>query len=267
MKIRNLTLIAGALLLAGAIAPAAIASDLSDVGYVDQAQIASLPAFQAANAQLAGFKAQLDGQYNAAMKSAKNDADRQRITLQFQQKFSDRQRDLIGPLFTRTQLAIAQAAAADKLTVVVDKRIVIFGGRDVTNEVVGAIASAAALPTPTGTPGPSDIGFVDQTALDSIPKVKQASDDFQKFATDQRAAYAAKFAAARTDADKQSIGKEFNKILADKQDALLKPLVDQTKTVTANVAKSKNLLLVIDRNDVIYGGTDITKDVQDALSK
>lgn len=267
MKIRNLSSIAVALLLAGAVAPAAIASDLSDVGYVDQAAIASLPAFQSANAQLASFKQQLDGQYAAAMKHARTDADKQRITIQFQQKFSDKQRDVIGPIYTRTQLAIAQAATNDKLSVVVDKRIVIFGGRDVTNEVVGAIASSAALPTPSATPGPSSIGFVDQSALDAIPKVKSAADEFQKFAQDQRTAFAAKFAAAKTDADKQQVGKDFNKVLSDKQDTLLKPLVDQTKTATANVAKSKGLLLVIDRNDVIYGGTDITKDVQDALSK
>jgi hypothetical protein len=78
MKIRFISIIVAAVLLGGAIAPAAIAADLGDVGFVDQAAIATLPAFQAANAQLGAYKAQLDGQYNAAVKAAKSDADRQR---------------------------------------------------------------------------------------------------------------------------------------------------------------------------------------------
>ncbi len=267
MKIRYTSIAIVAALLLSAIAPAAIADPLADVGYVDQAAVGSLPAFQAANAQLNAFKSQLDGQYAAAMKSAKSDADRQRITLQFQQKFSDKQRDLIGPLFTRAQIAIAQVCSAKNLSVIVDKRIVVYGGQDVTRDVINLVQSSAALQPPSSAPATSEIGFVDQTALDSLPKVKQANDDFAKYASDQKAIFQVKMAGAKTDADKQSVAKDYNKTLSDKQDALLKPLVDQTKAVTANVAQAKKLLLVVDRADVIYGGTDITKDVQDALSK
>ncbi|MDQ2992090.1 MAG: hypothetical protein M3R30_04625 [Candidatus Eremiobacteraeota bacterium] len=267
MKIRFISFLAAALMLGGAVAPAAIAADLGDVGFVDQAAIASLPAFRQANGQLAAYKAQLDGQFNAAMKSAKTDADRQRITLSFQDRFSSKQREVIGPLFTRAQIAIAKVCSSDNLTVIVDKRIVIFGGRDVTKEVIDLLQSSQALAPPSSSPAPSVIGFVDQTSLDSLPKVKDANDQFAKFATDQRSAFQSKLASARTDADKQAVGKEYNKVLSDKQDLLLKPLVDQTKSVTAEVAKKKDLLLVIDRADVIFGGTDITKDVQDALSK
>ena len=60
---------------------------------------------------------------------------------------------------------------------------------------------------------------------------------------------------------------DYTKSIADKQDQLLKPLVDQTRSATANVARKKNLLLIVDRADVIYGGTDITGDVQNALGK
>ena len=52
-----------------------------------------------------------------------------------------------------------------------------------------------------------------------------------------------------------------------KRNELLKPLVDADQTATADVAKKKNLILVVDRADVIYGGTDITTDVQSELSK
>jgi Skp family chaperone for outer membrane proteins len=43
--------------------------------------------------------------------------------------------------------------------------------------------------------------------------------------------------------------------------------VDQTRSATADVARKKGLLLVLDRADVVYGGTDITADVQNELGK
>lgn len=254
-------------LLAAAVAPAAIAADLNDVGFLDQAELANLPVFVAANRELANYKAQMDQQYNDAMKNAKSDADKQRISMQFQQQYGDKQREIVGPLFQRAQLAIAQVSNAHNLSVVVDKRIVIFGGTDITKDVETVFGGSAAIPAPAATPAPSEIGFVDQTVLDNLPKVKAANDEMNQYASTQRTLYAPKMAAAKTDADKKAVYDEFNKLLQAKQEELLKPLVDQTKSATADVAKKKNLLLVVDRADVLYGGTDITADVQNALGK
>ena len=267
MNMKFTRIVAATLILGFAIAPAAPAADLADVGYLDQSAVGSLPGFQKANQQLGTFKSHLDSQFASAMKHAKSDAQRQSIQLQFQQKFSDKQSELIGPLFQRAQLAIAQVAAKDHLSIIVDKRIVVYGGQDVTHDVVDMVQSTKAIPTPSSTTAPSEIGYVDQTQLDSLPKVKQANDDFATFAKQQRSIYQKKFSQAKTNADKQQVAKDYNKTLSDKQDSLLKPLVDQTRSVTASVAKGKHLVLVIDRADVLFGGTDITKDVQDALSK
>ena len=47
---------------------------------------------------------------------------------------ADKQRQLFGPLFGRAQVAIASVASSKNLTVVVDKRIVVFGGQDITEQ-------------------------------------------------------------------------------------------------------------------------------------
>jgi outer membrane protein len=201
------------------------------------------------------------------MRGARSDADKQRVSLQFQQEFSDKQRELLNPLLARAQAAIATVAASKKLSVIVDKRIVIYGGVDVSKDVIDLVRGTQALAAPAASPGPSEIGFVDENALDTSQKVKDANDALAKFAQDQRAAAAQKLKSASNDVQKQQIMADYQKTMSDKQEALLKPLVDQTKSVTANVAKSKNLLLVIDRADIIYGGTDITQDVQSALNK
>jgi outer membrane protein len=267
MKNRFIYTLLATAAFAAVVAPGAIAADLTDVGYLDQSAVGSLPAFASANAQLQQFRGQMQAQYESAMKGAKSDADRQRIQLEFQQKFSDKQRELVGPIFTRAQMAIASVSGNQKLSVVVDKRIVVYGGVDITKDVISAIVSSSAIAPPSASPPPSEIGFVDQSALDSMPKLKSASDEMATFATDQRKIYAQKMNVAKSDADKQQVAKDFNKTLADKQDQLLKPLVDQTKSATADAAKKHNILLVIDRADIIFGGTDITKDVQDALGK
>jgi outer membrane protein len=267
MNIRSTILWATATLLVICLAPSAIAADLTDVGFVDQADIANLPVFVDANRQLAAYKSQLDGQYNAQVRRARSDADKQRITLQFQQQLNDKQREIVGPLFQRAQLAIAAVSSTRNLSVVVDKRIVIYGGQDVTKDVEAVFAGSQAIAPPSATPPPAEIGFVDQTVLDGIPKVQAANSAMSQFESTQRQIYAARLAQAKNPGDRQQILAQYNKTISDKQDELLKPLVDQTKAATTDVARRKKLLLVVDRADIVYGGADITTDVQNELAK
>jgi outer membrane protein len=267
MNLRPAILFAVATLLGALLAPGAIAADLTDVGFVDQAELANLPVFVNANRALASYKAQLDAQYNGQLRRARTDAQKQQITLQFQQQFNDKQREIVGPLFQRAQLAIAAVSSSRNISVVVDKRIVIYGGQDVTKDVETIFSSPQAVSPPVSTPPPSEIGFVDQSVLDGIPKVQNANTAMSQFESTQRQLYSAKMAQARSDSDRKQIMQQYNKLVADKQDELLKPLVDQTQRATAEVARKKNLLLVVDRADVIYGGSDITADVQNALGK
>jgi len=267
MKIRFVIPMLAATLVAALLAPAATAADLTDVGYIDQSALATLPVFISANHQLYTYKQGLDAQFASAVKNARSDADKQRLSMQFQQQYTDKQNEIVGPLFQRAQLAIAQVCAARNLSVVVDKRIVIYGGQDITKDVETLFVSGQAIQPPDATPPPSEIGFVDQTVLDGMPKVKSANDQMNQFASTERAIYAPRIAQAKSDTEKQQIYQEFNKALSDKQEQLLKPLVDQTKTATEDVARKKNIILVIDSADRIYGGTDITADVQNELSK
>jgi outer membrane protein len=253
--------------IAGFIAsPAALGADLTDVGFVDQAAIGSLPQFQQANAQVAQYKSQLDSQFAAQMKGARTDADRQRIAGDFQQRFLNKQREVLGPLFGRAQAAIAQVSSSQHLGVIVDKRIVVYGGVDITKNVVDLVNGPGAVVPPSATPPPADVGFVDQTQIDQVPKIKSANDDFLKYASDQRSAALKQMQAAKNNPQQQQqIFQSYQKNLSSQQDKMLKPLVDQTRNAMAQIAQQKHLILVVDRSDVIYGGTDITQDVQNAL--
>ena len=268
MKIRSAIFAAAAMLLGVAMAPGAIAADLTDVGYIDQADLANLPVFVNANGALAAYKAQLDAQFNAQVKRARSDAQRQQITMQFQQQYNDKQREIVGPLFQRAQLAIAAVAATRNLSIVVDKRIVIYGGQDVTKDVEAVFSSSQAIVPPSATPPPSEIGFVDQTVLDGVPKVQNrqqrdeavrvdaAADLFREDgAGPQRQRQAADLPGVQQDAFPTS-----RTSCSSRSSIRRRP---RRRTSRAR----RILLLVVDKADVIYGGTDITTDVQNELGK
>lgn len=255
-----------AIALAGPLfAPATLAADVVDIGFVDQAALSNVRSFTDANRQLAGYKADLDRQFAARMRSVHDQSTQQRIAQEFQNKLAARQRELFGPLFARAQVAIASVASSKNLSVIVDKRIVIVGGQDVTSNVIALLSGPGDPIPPVNTPPPSSVGFVDQAQIDQVPKLKSANDDFQKFQASQQQAAQVKIKGAKTDADRQAVLKDYQAALADKNKQEIAPLVDKTRDAIADVAKKKRLLLVIDRSNLIYGGTDITSDVTNAL--
>jgi outer membrane protein len=244
--------------------PAIGATDVTDIGSLDQGALAALPSFQAANKQLTDYGNGLRGQYIRRAQHA-SQAEQARLGNEFQQKMADKQRQLFGPLFQKAQVAIASVASSKNLSVVVDKRIVVFGGQDITPNVRQLLTGIGDPVPPSSTPPPSKVGYVDQSAIDQTAKVKAATDDFSKFKNDQDRAAQDKLKTAKTDADRDAILKDYRKTLDDKQKTTLQPVVDQTRNAMSDVAKSKGLILVVDKGNIVFGGTDITKDVVDKL--
>jgi outer membrane protein len=245
-------------------APAALAADVTDIGYVDQGALASLPSFQAANRQFSEFGHRLQAEYIGRARHASTTRQAQ-LAQEFQGRMAEEQQRVIGPLLGKAQVAIASVASSKNLSVVVDKRIVVFGGTDITSNVRDLLTSPGDPVPPASTPAPSTVGFVDQRAIDDLAKVKAAQDDFARFKADEEKTAQAKLKSARTDADRQAIFADYKKTLDAKSEQLIKPVVDQTRSVIGDVAKKKGLLLVIDRNNIIFGGQDITSDVTAAL--
>jgi outer membrane protein len=248
-----------------ALAPATLAADVTDVGFFDQVAMSNVPRFVAAGRQLKAYGDDLNRQFTARVRGVKSPEVQSRIAQEFKDKMTAKQRELIGPLTQRAQIAIASVASTRNLSVIVDKQIVIYGGQDITQNVIDLFNGIGDPVPPVNAPGPSSIGFVDTQQINQIPKIKQAYDDFAKFQNDQKSAFEQKMRAAKTDADRQQVAKDFQKAMEDKRKQIIDPLAEQTKNVIANVARKRGLLLVIDRQSLIYGGTDVTADVVNGL--
>jgi Skp family chaperone for outer membrane proteins len=257
--------LAGIVIAAAALTPATLAADVADVGYVDQGALSNLAPFANANRKLVAYKADLDRQFQARIRGVRNPSDQSRIAQEFQNKFGAKQRELLGPLFQRAQVSIAAVASNKNLSVVVDKRIIIFGGQDVTRDVIDLFSGVGDPVPPINTPPPSTVGYVDESQINQVPKVKKANDDFAKFQNDENNAAQTKMRSAKTDQERQQIFKDYQKALLDKRKELVDPVVDATRNAIADVARRKGLALVIDRGNLIYGGTDVTSDVTAAL--
>jgi outer membrane protein len=252
-------------LLLTAFASVTLAADVTDIGFVDQGRLSTVRSFADANRQLAEYKAGLDRQFAQQIRSAHSQSDQQRIAQSFQAKLNDKQRQVLAPLFQRAQVAIASVASSRNLSVVVDKRIVIVGGQDVTQDVIDLLNGAGEPVPPVNTPMPSTVGYVDQTQIDAVPKLKSINDEFAKFRADQQQQLQAKLRGLKSAADQQAAYAAAQKAITDKQHQLIDPLVDQTRNIIAQVARKRGLVLVIDKGNLVYGGTDITSDVTSAL--
>ncbi|MGH7757341.1 MAG: OmpH family outer membrane protein [Vulcanimicrobiaceae bacterium] len=258
-------MLAGLALASAAFAPASLASDVTGIGYVDETALADLKPFKDASAQFERYQTHVQGAFAAQMHAAKSAADQQKIAQAAKQKLADRQRTLFGPLFARAQVAIASVASSHNLSVVLDKRIVVYGGTNVTKDVASLLTDFGNPVPPVTTPLPSNVGYVDQTKIDDVPKLKSASDDFAKFRDDQMGRAQTKMKSAKTDADRRKIFDALQRTLTDKRKATIDPLVDLTKSAIGAIARKKGLVLVVDRATLLYGGVDITGDVVTAL--
>jgi outer membrane protein len=228
---------------------------------VDQVALANVPAFSRASAELAAYKGQLDRELSREMGSTRDAAAQQQLARTFSVKLEERRRRLLEPLFARARIAVASVASSKNLSVVLDKRTVIAGGQDITKNVVDLLTGIGDPVPPISTPPPSDIGYFDQARIDALPAMKSATDSFSAFraAEQQRAETAAR--KINGAAQRQALLQEYQKRTADKQKTLIDPLVARAKAAIADVARKKNLVLVIERGDVMYGGTDVTADV------
>lgn len=253
-----------ALAIALALTPQAIATDIADIGVVDQQAIGNLPDFQSAKSQFQQIQAQMQAQFQAAIKG-KSQADAQRISQDFQSRLASQQAQLFNPLIGRANAAIAQVAADKGLSVVVDKQIVIFGGFDITKDVTNLLAEPGQIVPPVNTPPPSEVGYVDQSQIDALPKIKAAADAFSQFTTQLRAQLTAQIKPTSTPADRQQLAQQYQQQTQAERAKVLQPLVDQTDKAISDVAKHRGLLLVINSENRVYGGTDVTADVLKAL--
>lgn len=112
----------------------------SNVGTVDYRQImAQHPGLQKANEDMQAELANAQKEFEEKSKDM-NDQQKEEYYAQTQQRLQQKQKDLIEPMENSVEEAVKKVADARGLTVVIDKNAVVYGGQDITQEVIGKIS-------------------------------------------------------------------------------------------------------------------------------
>lgn len=115
--------------------PMASAASSSNVGVVDYQQFTNLKIFT--DAQEKFQKAVQEAQDDFNQKAANlSEQERMQYQQQTMQRLQQQQADLMEPIDKQIEAAVKEVAEAQGLTVVLHKDTVVYGGKDITQDVI-----------------------------------------------------------------------------------------------------------------------------------
>lgn len=118
----------------------ASAASSSNVGVIDYRQVMSQhPDVAAANEQMQQEYQQAQEDF-VAKTASMSDQDKQAYYQQTQQRLMNKEKELVEPIRTKVQDAVKKIAETKGLTVVLDKSSVVYGGQDITADVMKKFA-------------------------------------------------------------------------------------------------------------------------------
>ena len=111
----------------------------------------------------------------------------------------------------------------------------------------------------------SNVGIVDYSQLISQhPGMQAAREKYEEAAKQVQDEFSQK-AGSMTPEQQQHFIEQKQKEMQDKQKELLDPIRTSIETQVQSVADSRGINVVLDKNNVLYGGQDITQDVLQKL--
>lgn len=117
------------------------ASSESAIGVVNsQLLFSQSPDTKTADTELKKFMEETQKDFNEKSKSM-NDQEKQRYFTQCQERIEAKQKELTEPIIKKIEQEIQKVAKKKGLSVVVEKRTVVFGGVDITDEVAKNLQS------------------------------------------------------------------------------------------------------------------------------
>lgn len=131
----------------------------------------------------------------------------------------------------------------------------------------GAMALMSMGDTANAAPS-SNIGVVDQQEV--ISATPALSADYQKKMQELASSMQKDFdekSKDMTDEEKEKLFSDMQRDFNEKRVAFEKEMQDKVNAAVESVASKKGMSLVVDKNAVVYGGNDITKDVTTSLAK
>ncbi len=236
----------------------------SEIGSIDREAIFKLSAFDKANEKLQQKEMEMAKRFDSESKGLKPEQ-LQELRMRMMQELETAKANEIKPLFDRVQASIALSGKEKKLKIVLDKKIVVCGAQDITDDVKDKFRSEGELPRPDSDMGEKSlIGYFDQDVVESLKIFRDAkrelfekSQKMQKEIEDN--------AKGLSDAGKARLLEEYNIRFNKEKERLMNPLMNKVVKTVEEVAKEKKLSMILDKQYVMYGGRNVTEEVTDKL--
>jgi outer membrane protein len=133
------------LLLAASVCQAASAAEEEKVGVIDpQKVLFQHPKFEQTQKQIKSIADQKQNEAKAAIDKESDNNKKAELFQNMRRVIAEEEQKLMQPLFKEIDLAIRSVATAKKITVVVDKTALFYGGVDLTDDVVQELKKKSA---------------------------------------------------------------------------------------------------------------------------
>lgn len=202
----------------------------------------------------------------------KSDAEKNAAFQEYQLDLSKKQAEMLNPLKDKARAAIALVAKEKGATVVLDKKIVVYGVPDITEDVKAKLTAGDKLEYPKEEidPTQSPIGYFDQDVVRNLKVFKEADIAIATARVEQIKEMQKRFQQEGrnpTPQEMQSMEQLLSARLQALQEQKMGPLIKAVTDSVADVAKEEKLSLVLDTQHVMHGGRNLTEQVVDSFLK
>lgn len=248
--------------------PGTTSSAAKTVASIDQEVLFGLPEFKKAEEQMKAAREKAEQDLKKKLPAnGKMTPELQKIITQTQVELQKKNNELMNPLKERIHAAIEKVSREKKLLVVLDKRIVVYGVPDVTDDVKkvfqesGDIKLGDEMDT-----SKSPIGYFDQDVVRSLKVFQQAEMDIFRKRNELFKEFENKKGKLSAP-EQEMLQRELTLKLDTYRESVVAPLLTQVQEAVKEVAQAQNLSLVLDKQHVMAGGRNMTSEVVETFLK
>lgn len=251
--------------------PQAPSGAVKKVAAIDESAIYGMDEFKKAQESLTKWADDESNKRREAVKD-KSEAEKEEAFKQFQLELQKKEAEMLNPLKDKARAAIATVSQEKGVAVVLDKKIVVYGVPEITEDVKALLTKGGELSYPKEEidPNQSPIGYFDQDVVRNLKAFKEAELAIAQERASQIEKIQAEFkkqGRQPTPAEMQNIQQTLEARLQAVQEQKMGPLVKAVTDSVAEVAKAESLSLVLDTQHVMHGGRNLTEQVVDSFLK
>jgi outer membrane protein len=248
----------------------------SDVGCIDREKIYEQPEFVAVQKQLEEYGKKISAKFDAETKTLNKEKPEDikkinEILAKYEREVAVQENTLKNPLMKKTEAAVAQVAVKKGLNTILDKKIVVSGSSDITNDVIELMKANKTIEMPSDKEvdkltTKSKIGYFDQSVVMNLKDFRAAREEIAKMQETAKVKFEQKVKAENLNEEKAAqLQMQIMDELKKSGDDCYAPVVRKVNRTVESVAKSKGLSIVVDKENVLYGGLNITSEVADEM--